>query len=117
MKKNIIITMIISVLAAGNVLLGINFYLSQLEVHRFLTTSQDNSKIANFSTLFIQKVLKIQGEVSSQDRLKLEDAVFATGDPQLIGEWQSFLASTTEKEAQDRALILLTTFFNKIIIY
>ena len=77
--------------------------------------SQSNGKIIAFDTLFIQKVLKAQGEVSSEDRLRLENAVYETGDTQIVEEWHLFLASQTEEEAQSRALELLTMLSSKIV--
>ena len=112
--KKIIIISIISILLIANLFLGTSYYLLQADVGRFSDISQNNRKIVALSTLFIQKVLKTQGAVSFEDRLRLENAAYSTNDLEIIGVWQSFLASETEQEAQARVLDLLSILSVKI---
>lgn len=114
MRKDIVI-IIILILLAGNIALGVNYYLLRLELGRTMNASQTNGRITVFNSLFINKVLRTQGAVSTEDRLRLENAVFGTGDPQVVKQWQVFLASTTEQQAQSGALQLLNMLSNKII--
>lgn len=114
MNKIIIIVLIV-ILLAGNIIFGLSYFSAQQHLEKFSKDSQVNSKIANLSTLFIQKVLKTQGEVTPEDRLKLENAVYNTGDSQIISAWQSFTASSTEQDAQLGALNLLSMFSSKIV--
>ena len=59
-RKTIILLIIILILAAGNVYLGLNYFLINKEVQEAresLKKQQLNTKVINFSRLFIEKVL------------------------------------------------------------
>jgi len=112
--RKILIILTAFMLFLASIFLCVGCYLLQNDVGRFSDMSRNNGKIAIFNTLFIQKVLKSQGEVSLEDRLKLENAVYDIGDSQIVDEWHSFLASQTEQEAQIGVLDLLTMLSNKI---
>ena len=73
-----------------------------------------NAKIISFENLFINKVLKAQGAVSPQDRLNLQSEVVGLNDNLILGDWNTFLASTSETDAQQATLVLLSDFANKI---
>jgi len=73
-----------------------------------------DKNILAFEKLFIEKVLASKGEVSYEDRLDLESAVQNIKDNQIKDNWQVFLNSTTEIEAQKNALDLLELIAKKV---
>ena len=105
---------ILVILLTAGIYFGIRYFII-LEKANILSEQRDvSAKILNFENLFINKVLKSQGEVSYQDRLKLENAVASIGDSYITSQWQTFLASKTEAEAQQNVLNLLNTFVQRI---
>jgi len=115
---NKVITLIlILVLLAGNLVLGFKYYSVQKElglVKQMLKTQQFNDKVLGFTTLFISKVLKAEKEVSFEDRLKLENAVRDIEDQDIFDQWQKFIQSKTEDQAQQEVKNLLEMLVKKI---
>lgn len=70
-------------------------------------------KILNFTSLFIEKVLKAQGEVPFEDRLRLETTVRDLGDKEVLDQWNAFVESTSEAEAQEEVKKLLSVLIKK----
>jgi hypothetical protein len=75
-----------------------------------------NEKIINFLKLFITKVLKAEGEVDFETRLKLENAVREIQDKEILDQWTKFTESKTEDEAQKNVKDLLEILINKLQI-
>ncbi len=75
-----------------------------------------NEKIINFLKLFITKVLKAEGEVDFETRLKLENAVREIQDKEILDQWIKFTESKTEDEAQKNVKDLLEILVNKLQI-
>ena len=73
-----------------------------------------NRKILSFLRLFIDKVLKADGEVSFEDRLSLENAVRGIDDQQILSQWQKFVDSKSDKEAQVNLRDLIDLLVRKI---
>jgi hypothetical protein len=71
-------------------------------------------KVINFSTLFIEKVLKAKTEVAFEDRLKLENAVRDLDDPAILGLWEKFTESGDQDQAQEAVKNLLDSLVKKI---
>ena len=116
-SKRIIILALILILFAGNVLLGLKVFISMAEVNiakETLKTYQHNDKVLNFTKLFIQKVLKTEGTVPFEDYLKLEGAVRDIGDNAILSQWQKFIDSKTEEQAQEEVKNLLEILAEKI---
>lgn len=116
-KPKIILIIIISILIAGNVFLGVNYFFTQKNLQ--ITTQQlknqkNNEKIINFTRLFIEKVLKAENEISFEDRLKLENAVRDLNDNEVLTQWEKFVASKIEIEAQNSVKDLLELLVKKI---
>lgn len=107
----IILIIVAVILLISNIYFGVEYFSTK----GTLTKSQaNNSKIVAFENLFIGKVLKTQGAVSYQDRLNLQSAVVDINDNTILADWNTFLASSTETDAQQSVLILLQDFTNKI---
>ena len=75
-----------------------------------------NAKTLNFTKLFIKEVLKAKTEIDFETRLKLENTVRNIGDEEILKQWNEFLNSKTESEAQDRVKNLLDLLIGKISI-
>ena len=79
-----------------------------------VTAKQTNVKVANFLSLFIEKVLKTDKEVSFEDRLKLENAIRDINDPELLAKWEAFTSGANEFEIQKGVKDLLEALARKI---
>src|SRR3989344_1788977 len=116
-NQKIILIIVISILVAGNVLLGVNKFLVQEKlqmIEQKVKDQESNLKILNFTRLFIEKVLKAENEVSFEDRLKLENAVRDLNDNEILAQWEKFVESKTEIEAQNAVKNLLELLVKKI---
>ena len=111
----IILIVIILALLAGNVYRYLQYSSVKEQLDNVSKNNQVNTKIVAFGKLFVEKVLVDVGEVSYEDRLKLENAVVDTQDQDIIDEWHAFLNSKTEADAQVGTKNLLSLFINKII--
>ncbi len=70
--------------------------------------------VLNFIKFFIEKVLKAENEVDFETRLKLKNAVRNLSDEEILNQWNKFVESKTENEAQEEAKNLLEMLINKI---
>lgn len=114
---DIVASIVIAVLVMTNVFM----YLSYSSAKEGLKIRQErqvlsvvNEKILTFTKLFIEKVLKAQGEIDFETRLKLESAVRELEDEKILASWQKFTNSATEKQAQDSVKELLSLLVDKI---
>lgn len=113
--NKVLIIIIFAILLAGNIFLGVEYYIYQQQVEKCSEISQKNSNVVAFNKLFVEKILKMQGEVAPSDRLKLEYIVSSIGDSQFSEAWKSFLDSKTEEDAQKNVLKILSLIPEKII--
>jgi hypothetical protein len=81
-----------------------------------LRYEQANKKITSFLNLFIEKVLKAQGEVSFEDRLRLENAARDLDDKELLSLWEKFTQAQTADQIQQAAKDLLQGLVKKIYV-
>ena len=61
-------------------------------------------------------MLKAEKEIDFETRLKLENAVRNIGDDEILIQWQKFIESKTEAEAQTGVKNLLDLLVDKIQI-
>ena len=80
-----------------------------------LIQRQVNIKIVSFLDLFIQKVLKVDREVSFEDRLQLENSVREIGDSEILLVWEKFTGGTNEIQIQNSVKELLEVLVKKIV--
>lgn len=71
-------------------------------------------RVVNFLALFIQKVLKVDKEVSFEDRLTLENSVRGIDDPEILSKWEKFTQGSNESQIQQSVKDLLELLVNKI---
>lgn len=73
-----------------------------------------NGKVLDFTKMYVDLVLKTDGKISFDDRLRLENAVRATNDESIIDQWKKFTEATSGQEAGKEAKTLLQLLLNKI---
>lgn len=71
-------------------------------------------KAIEFTRTFVVRVLKAEHEVSFDDRLRLENMVRDLKDNAVLDEWNRFVSSKTESEAQEQAKNLLSLLVSKM---
>ena len=116
-KLKIVLIIIILISLTINIFFGIGYFTVRKdleETKQLVKTQQINERVLTFTSLFIDKVLKSEGEVSFEDRLTLENAVRALEDEAILNQWQKFVESKTEEEAQREVKDLLKILVNKI---
>lgn len=114
-KKTTLI--IILILLAGVLVFSFKYLVAQKEVQKMqvlLVTQKTNDKVLEFTKLFIEKVLKAETEIDFETRLKLENAVRNLEDEEVLSQWQKFIESETEDEAQAEVKNLLEMLVIKI---
>lgn len=117
--KLILIIIIISLLIGSNVYLGWQYFNLQEKLRQTqarLETQIINTQVLYFTKLFINKVLKAEEEVDFETRLQLENAVRNLADEEILNQWNRFVASKTEEEAQIEVKNLLEILIEKIKI-
>ena len=73
-----------------------------------------NTGVLTFTSAFIDKILKAQGEVDFETRLQLENQVRDLKHPAILAQWQKFTGSNTEAEAQAEVKNLLELLIKSI---
>ena len=79
-----------------------------------LKVQKINENILDFAKIFINQVLRAEKEIDFETRLKLEYAVRDLGDEEILKQWDNFVNSKTESEAQEQVKDLLELLVNKI---
>lgn len=116
-KKRLILIIVITILVAGNIFFGVKCFLDGKllqEKEQQIQKQVFNRDVVGFLNLFIEKVLKAQGEVSFEDRLKLENSVRSLEDDEILSKWEAFSDSATEAQAQRNVKDLLQILGQKI---
>lgn len=119
MKSKILWGAIIVILLGGNLLVGSLYFSAtkNLEGARIVISSQRyNTMTLNFMKMFIKKVIKSDKEVDFETRLKLENAVRELNDPTILAQWQKFVNSQAEAEAQKNVKDLLEILIDKVYL-
>ena len=115
--SRLFLVIVVLILLIGNGGMAYKYYCSQneLNVNKALLEKQTiNKKILNFAKLFVSNVLKAEGEIDFETRLKLESAVRELDDEEVLNKWQLFVNSKTEDAAQNNVKDLLEILMNKI---
>ena len=116
-KVRLVLITGITLLIAGNIYLGVQLFLCKTELNRAnesLYTKQINEKTLVFAKLFVDKVLKGGSEVDFEDRLSLENSVREINDQEIFDQWQKFVKSGNDSQAQQEVAKLFTMLLNKI---
>jgi hypothetical protein len=116
-NKRVFLLIIIGALLVSSVFFGLNYFETVTELREIKSTQSKtelNEKVINFTSMFIKKVLQADQEVNFETRLSLENAVRDIKDEQIMNEWQKFVESKTEAEAQNSVKKLLEILVSKI---
>lgn len=111
------IGILILILLVSNALWARQYFRQQKQLSQTQASLQDqqiNTKVLNFTRLFINQVLQAQTEVDFEARLQLENAVRGLDDAVILAQWKKFIDSTTEQEAQNEVKNLLKMLVDKI---
>ena len=108
------------VLLGSNILFALLYFQTAKElggVKVALSTQRYNAKYLDFLKMFIKLVIKSDKEVDFETRLKLENSVRQLAeeynDPEILLQWQKFVASTDEAAAQKNVKDLLSMLVDK----
>lgn len=116
-KQKTILIIIILFSLAGNIFLGYKYSVIKEELEAAkanFKNQQTSEKVLEFTKLFVEKVLKAEKEVDFETRLKLENAVRNLGDEEILAQWNRFIDSKTEADAQNEVKNLLAMLVGKI---
>ncbi|MFA5061906.1 MAG: hypothetical protein WC526_02065 [Patescibacteria group bacterium] len=119
MKSKIFWGLIILILLASNVFLGLMYYNASKELEGSrdtVATQRYNGQVLNFLKMFIKQVIKSKTEIDFDTRLQLENSVRGLNDPEILAQWQKFVNSTTQDEAQANVKDLLELLVGKIYL-
>jgi hypothetical protein len=117
MNKTKFIFLILIFSLAVNIILAVKYSAIKKELKelkRPIEIQTYNEKVLNFTKFFIDKVLKAEGEVDFDTRLKLETAVRDLNDKEILDQWQKFVNSQTELQVQQEVKNLLSLLMDKI---
>lgn len=119
MKSKIFWGLIILILFASNVFLGLRYYDVSKELEGTMSTvstQKYNGQVLSFMKMFIKQVIKSNKEIDFDTRLQLENSVRGLNDPAILAQWQKFVNSQTQDEAQANVKDLLELLVNKIYL-
>lgn len=119
MKNAKTLYLLILLLLGGNIFFGANSFQAQKkfeERQQIVHAQVLNEKVLDFSRMFIYNVLQAEKEVDFEIRLKLENSVRSIGDEDILEQWQKFIASNDEVQAQKEVKNLLSLLLSKIRI-
>lgn len=115
-NKNIIIILLILSLVV-NAFLVANYFILKIgfaKAQKTMEQGRVNKKIASFTSLFIEKVLKSEKDVDFEERLMLETAVRDLNDQEVMSQWRKFTESKIKEDAQREVKNLLGLLLKKI---
>ncbi len=108
MNRWILITLFVSL--AVNIAGAVNYMRDRDRVQMTIEEKIEQArrkKTVDFLKIFIVKVVKAQGEVGFDDRLKLENAVRELDDAIVLAKWKEFVDSKQSEDAQNNLKELL----------
>lgn len=117
MENKKIIKILTLILILGNIFFAYKYFALSQELETIKSAQSKvelNEKVINFTALFIKKVLQANEEVDFETRLSLENAVRELKDEEIMAEWQKFVGSATEADAQNSVKKLLGILISKI---
>jgi flagellar basal body-associated protein FliL len=79
-----------------------------------IRTQSKNEPVLDFAKIFVSNVLGSKQDVDFETRLKIENMVRDTKDQEILDQWNIFLKSSSEQEAQTETKKLLEMLINKV---
>ncbi len=108
---------VIGIMAAAAIFFGWKYWdtTQELRLWRLNTNIEThNQRALDFTSVFIKQVLKSDTEVNFDTRLKLENMVREIGDEKVLAQWQAFVNSPNESDAQRNVKELLDVLIDKV---
>ncbi|MFH1656409.1 MAG: hypothetical protein ABH956_01380 [Candidatus Nealsonbacteria bacterium] len=108
---------IVMILLFGNIFFGAGYFYTRDNLEKVKSKDESckiNEKVLNFTAVFIGKVLKAEGEVDFEDRLEIENLVRDLDDEEILNQWQKFVQSKSENQAEKEVKNLLEMLIYKI---
>lgn len=116
-NKRVFLLVVIGALLIASVFFGLNYFAVSSELDELKSKESKvemNAGVIDFTSMFIEEVLQADSEVDFETRLSLENAVRGLKDEEIMAEWQKFVGSKTEAEAQESVKTLLGLLMSKI---
>ncbi|MDO9399526.1 MAG: hypothetical protein Q7T79_02485 [bacterium] len=116
MKKQVAYIIIIFLLVS-NVFFAVKYFNLQKEdnqIQAVIEPQKNKEKLLEFTEFFIENVLKTKTKVDLETRLSLENMAKDLGDEEILAQWQKFVNSKTEIDAQNNVKDLLALLLGKI---
>ena len=116
-RKTILVVLLLAVSLSANVFFFVQYFALQKEnslLKKQNAELQVNSEILSFTEMFIDKVLRAEGDVDFETRLAMETAVRDLKDQEILGQWQKFTSSKSGEEAQAEVKNLFALLVKKI---
>ena len=118
-KSRLVSNILMLVLVAGNIFFSIQYTegIKQQADQAAATvdTSAGRIQAARFMKEFVDIVLNTTGQISLDDRVKLENDVRQIGDSNITKQWTAFVNSKDAKTAQAGAVKLMSMVTNKML--
>jgi len=118
--SNFLRIILILALIASNIFFIIRYNNLKGELQQSKTAievQEINKEVLEFTKLFIEEVLKAEAEVDFETRLQLESAVRNLEDEEILAQWQKFVESETEFDAQNEVKNLLEILVSKVKVH
>jgi len=110
-KQKTVAIAIILLLILSNAYLAVKLNQTQKELAMIKLNEEKaisiKQPIIKFNQLFVDKVLRAEGEISFDTRLELENKVRELKDAEVLEKWNSFVNAATETDAQKSVKALL----------
>ena len=117
MGKKKLLAVVAVILVLASVFFAWQYFATKQELQQARAQLKQNVFHRNtleFTKAFVNKVLNARQEVSFDDRLRLENMVRDLNDKQVLDQWNKFVGSQTESDAQEQVKILLSLLLSKI---
>lgn len=110
--KSVVIILIVLLVLSSLFFAG-GWFLTKRQLDLEIAKEQTRENILSFTSLFISKVVSASGDVSFEDRLKLENAVRTINDQQIFNEWEKLTSAKDQTQARQELNIFLQLLVDK----
>ena len=118
-KSRLLSNILMLILVIGNIFFSIQYMETMTAQSNKDTAEQEKVmerlQTARFMKFFIDTVLNTKGEITYDDRVKLENDVRQLGDKSITTQWEAFVNSKDTKTAQEVAVKLMAMLSSKML--
>jgi len=115
---NKFIVFILAALIFSNIFWSLEYVTQRKRIENLdnkISAIKQSKNILIFQKIFVEKVLKANGEVDFDTRVELQNAVNAIADEDITAIWNSLLSSKDEEEGQEKVKALLSLLAEKAL--